>query len=67
MDVEELVEKIVTAFLALPKRRQQAVRNSFPVFYLVGHIEGGWVAPAGLTAKGRAEVDALARELGVLP
>lgn len=67
MSLYEFTEQIETAVNSRTKTAQKAVRANYDAeWQLVCLITSGWIAPDGVTAKGRDRLDALAREVGVI-
>ena len=68
MNLYEFAEQIEMTVNGLNKSAQKTIRANFDAEWrLVCPITSGWIAPDGVTAKGRDRLDALAREVGVLP
>ena len=67
MNLYEFATKIEATVTSLNKSAQKAIRTNFDAEWrLVCLITSGWIAPDGVTAKGRDHLDALAREVGVI-
>jgi hypothetical protein len=67
MNLYEFAAKIEAAVTTLNKTAQKSIRANFDAEWrLVCLITSGWIAPDGMTAKGRDHLDKLAREVGVI-
>jgi hypothetical protein len=67
MNLYEFAEKIEADVTVLSKTAQKAIRNNYDAAWrLVCLITSGWIAPDGVTTKGRDHLDKLAREVGVI-
>ncbi len=68
MNLYEFAAQIETTVNGRTKTAQKLIRANFDAEWrLVCLITSGWIAPDGVTAKGRDRLDALAREVSVLP
>lgn len=67
MNLYEFAEQIEAAVNGLNKTAQKVVRTNYDAEWrLTCLITSGWIAPDGVTAKGRDHLDKLAREVGVI-
>ena len=67
MNLYEFAEQIEAAVNGLSKTAQKVVRSNYDAEWrLVCLITSGWIAPDGVTSTGRAHLDMLPREVGVI-
>ncbi len=67
MNLYEFAEQIEAAVNGLTKTAQKVTcTNHDAAWRLTCLIISGWIAPDGVTAKGRDHLDKLAREVGVI-
>jgi hypothetical protein len=67
MNLYEFAEKIEATVTGLTKTAQKVIRSNYDAEWrLVCLITSGWIAPDGVTAKGRNQLDKLAREVSLI-